>query len=488
MVRAVTPGLAEPVITCDDSTVAEKSEVKRSNKQLFSKLANALIGKPEILEKIHDRISEQLFTLDGTLKRAIKAVKTLVAGNGITLEDKESRQNTGGLSITRISTRKDLISVMKSFHGRFNLDGTRNLTGDYGPAYHRIAQSLQGTVEERSLLAASKVVSYALGEENGVKKQGRVADLVKRLPRVGLVVEDLGSLKQSGSRSTFQNRVVRLLRPADLRDNINAAATSKGLLVLPVDPRYSSQRDSRTGAPGIRVADVPFSQLETPWHQGLKAKALKKIKEGKGDAECELVAKSHEYYESLTPGEREKGGYVTLPSKSGPRNTPSNESSRICNGIDADMNAAAMLLWVAALNPSLFHKDRIIFANPQTGLVMSNAKVKDHLLENNYPLDKSEDGKQLFFPPRTFTPNSTSAGRVVPFFPVYSNNLQGEGRIVYLSTSEYFADAKRKVCQHLSKILGQKISNRTRGSPLPLRLAWTSSPGLSEAFNIIRRL
>lgn len=278
-------------------------------------------------------------------------------------EKARSIRHVGGLSIDRIATILKLYQIMRAFHSRPEPEdlrsGIQRIENEASHEYRfgqRILDTLEHMRENRIKQLASRLIEAALGIgsedrhkhwEHGTKRpRQRIADKTndKRfLPCHAVIGEDLENYRPEQTRMRSENRRIRDWSARNVRRYIIEGCQLNGLHFDEVSPRYTSQQDSRTGAPGIRCEEMSGSQfLKT------RRKMIESAKKSDRARNRFIVALAER---CLTNGTDSEQLLVRLPNKSGELFVSADAKSPAANGLQADLNAAANIGLRALLDP-----------------------------------------------------------------------------------------------------------------------------------------
>ena len=196
---------------------------------------------------------------------------------------------TGGLSLTRIGCFQSLYQLDKAFYTRFTPDGRKpernkdgKETGQALTASEGFGKKLLKDLEEMRLnrvkQIASRVVEAALGigsenrekhwdkgkHEHTLRPRTRLdlkpkdeADKRSFAPCHAVVIENLDNYRPDELQTRAENRRLMSWSSSKVRKYLQESCQLHGIHLREVMPNYTSRQDSRTGAPGIRCADVP---------------------------------------------------------------------------------------------------------------------------------------------------------------------------------------------------------------------------------------
>jgi hypothetical protein len=272
-------------------------------------------------------------------------------------------RNVGGLSIDRIATILKLYQIMRAFHTRPEPNNLRagierieeeaNRELRFG---QRILDTLDQLRENRIKQLASRLVEAALGIgsedkekhwDGGTKRprqriESKTHD--KRfLPCHAVIGEDLENYKPEQTRLRSENKRIRDWAARNVRKYIIEGCQLNGLYFDEVSPRWTSQQDSRTGAPGIRCEDVAVEDFLK------RKKSIDSAKKGERARDRFIAALAERFQGSGTESEQKQ--LLRIPNKSGELFVSGDPNSSTANGIQADLNAAANIGLRALADP-----------------------------------------------------------------------------------------------------------------------------------------
>ncbi|MDA8383095.1 MAG: type V CRISPR-associated protein Cas12b [Betaproteobacteria bacterium] len=297
------------------------------------------------------------------------------------------KRNVGGLSVTRIATMKSLYQLHKSFAMRARPDKPCGAP-EKGEPNTRVAQSILDAMErmreQRVKQSASRIVEAALGvgiERNrawdDLKKKWRypgrprgllcpagTKGIVQGDPRFktchAVVIENLTNYRPDEVQTRRENRQLMAWSSSKVKKYLSDACQLHGLHLREVQAGYTSRQDSRTGAPGVRCADVPVHEFMTAswWRKQVNAAKRKKDEKTGGsardhyllrlDGECRNVPA--ETWRDRRPLRIPVSGGGLFVSAS-PCGCCKREDSKSAPALQADLNAAANIGLKALLDP-----------------------------------------------------------------------------------------------------------------------------------------
>jgi hypothetical protein len=254
-------------------------------------------------------------------------------------------RHVGGLSVLRLENLRALYRLQKAHAGRPRVkpEGHRALPSTVGEAFaQQTLDALERLRENRVKQTASRIVAAALGLGE---------DLVTRrsLPCHAVVVENLTHYRPDETRTRRENRQLMSWCAARVGKYLSELCELYGLIVREVPAAYTSRQDSVTGAPGVRVVDVPVAKFFRPggfWERECRA-AEQAVKSG-GDLERSRLLVD---LSDLSEETRRQLGCVRVPMEGGPIFVAADRRSPTAKGLQADLNAAANIGLRALMDP-----------------------------------------------------------------------------------------------------------------------------------------
>lgn len=279
------------------------------------------------------------------------------------------RQNVGGLSLTRIATMKSLYQLHKAFAMRARPDKSRGAP-EKGESNAGVAQSILEAMErmrdQRVKQLASRIAGSALGlgghwrqvDTKRTKGDGTTRKkwvwveepTVKYASCHAVVIENLTNYRPEETQTRRENRQLMSWSSSKVKKYLSEACQLHGLHLREVQAGYTSRQDSRTGAPGVRCADVSVVDFMTkPWWQRQVKLALEKG--DKGDARERFLVLIEKQCSSLSGSERKTAPAIRIPVNGGELFVSADPRSPAAKGLQADLNAAANVGLRALLDP-----------------------------------------------------------------------------------------------------------------------------------------
>jgi hypothetical protein len=254
-------------------------------------------------------------------------------------------RRTGGLSVLRLENFRALYRLQKAYAGRPRVkpEGHRASPSTVGEAFgQQTLDALQRLRENRVKQTASRIVAAALG-------LGKDLVTHRSLPCHAVVIENLTRYRPDETRTRRENRQLLSWCAARVGKYLGELCELYGLMVREVPAAYTSRQDSVTGAPGVRVVDVPVAEFFRPggfWERELRA-AERAVKSGGELARSRLLVGLSKVAEET----RHQLGCVRLPLEGGPVFVSADRNSPAAKGLQADLNAAANIGLRALMDP-----------------------------------------------------------------------------------------------------------------------------------------
>ncbi len=281
----------------------------------------------------------------------------------------------GGLSLTRVSTIRALYQLHIAFSMRPTPDQPKGAPekGDSNAGIAaRLLKALERLREQRVKQLASRIAASALGLGGHWKpievphhvpsgkptKKTRwvwVEDTEPRYPACqAIVIESLTNYRPDERRTRRENRQLMSWSSAKVKKYLAEACQLNGLHLREVSPAYTSRQDSRTGAPGIRCADVPIDEfLSVPWWRKRVRQAYSKSEKERTPLDLHLVQLEQKW--SQTAQSERKERCIRIPVRGGDLFVsawePPGVATNPLRAIHADLNAAANIGLRALMDP-----------------------------------------------------------------------------------------------------------------------------------------
>lgn len=287
------------------------------------------------------------------------------------------KQNVGGLCITRIATMKSLYQLHKAFAMRARPDKPRGAP-EKGETNAGVAKSILDAMErmreQRVKQLASRIAASALGLGGHWKQVFRQDDRkrvrldkdgnpltkwvwveepsAKYLPCHAVVIENLTHYRPEETRTRRENRQLMTWSSSKVKKYLSEACQLHGLHLREVQAGYTSRQDSRTGAPGVRCADVPVTDFMTkPWWRKQVNAAKEKTAHDKGDARDRYLVDIDAKWSATNEAQRKAAPPLRIPVNGGELFVSADPRSPAARGLQADLNAAGNIGLKALLDP-----------------------------------------------------------------------------------------------------------------------------------------
>jgi len=275
-------------------------------------------------------------------------------------------RHTGGLSLTRIATIRELYQVQKAYAMRPEPDNPRkNIPESNDDRFAEFGRSILEAVErlreQRVKQLASRIAEAALG----VGRAPRTGDHDRKRPLSpvdaachAIVIESLRNYRPDELQTRRENRALMNWSAGKVRKYLEEACQLHGLHLREVMPNYTSRQCSRTGLPGLRCDDVPIDEfLTAPWWNKAVNAAAKRLQENGNDSlDRLLVALRENRSGATTDSDKCSQRTLRLPRAGGDlfvAAPPSGDATkgRHRGALQADLNAAANIGLRALLDP-----------------------------------------------------------------------------------------------------------------------------------------
>lgn len=265
-------------------------------------------------------------------------------------------RHTGGLSLTRIATIRELYQAQKAYAMRPEPDNPRkNIPESIDDGFAEFGRSILEAVErlreQRVKQLASRIAEAALG----VGRAPRTGDHDRKRPLSpvdaachAIVIESLRNYRPDELQTRRENRALMNWSAGKVRKYLEEACQLHGLHLREVMPNYTSRQCSRTGLPGLRCDDVPIDEfLTAPWWNKAVNAAAKRLQENGTDSLDRLLVALREKWSGATDSDRCSQRTLRLPRAGGdlfvtpPLNGAATAGERPRASLQADLNAAA---------------------------------------------------------------------------------------------------------------------------------------------------
>lgn len=395
-------GGAEPAGETEDvSPAARKRNAKQAVEQLKA-VAKRLIDHKGLADELHHLWEEHYRVLEQHWKSHLRWVRQLILPRKGHF--KKGHKNVGGLSVGRLQAIRGVYETLRAFRMRPEPDNlTKNVPAlnDESLARfgHRILGQLERLREQRIKQLASRIVEAALGAGRIKSPRGRDRKRPTRAidrPCHVVVAENLEHYRPEETRLRRENRRLMDWAARNVRKYIMEGCELNGLHFEEVSAAYTSQQDSRTGAPGIRCEDVSldvlravasgdgsplrsFDQIrQVQWLKREHQKALKE--EGTCNPRLSLLLR--------VVGEAPQGfngrQSARLPKRGGELFVSADATSPTAKGLQADLNAAANIGLRALMHPDYLGTWWYVLVDRKTGVPIVD-KVKGCPLWDSAP-------------------------------------------------------------------------------------------------------
>jgi hypothetical protein len=471
----------------DDITFPERKQRKTERelvRELLEPVAEHLISNSDLRERLHALWVARWQQDDGTPARVkpegnetrIEAAATgwharLRWLNRWLLPRESDRhireiQDVGGLSLTRIATIRSLYQLQKAFFTRLHPNGKREVAR--GGFADEILQKMERMREQRVKQLASRIVEAALGV--GIEQSRKRGKQPKRpterianprfAPCHAVVIENLTKYTPDELRTRPENRRLMDWSAGQVRKYLTEACQLHGLHLRQVPAHFTSRQDSRTGAPGLRCAEVEVQEfLNATFWKSEVARARKRLTETDAGA-----VKHHAYDSYLDDLERHCRANGSISHKKVLIPRPGREvfisahsNSPAAFGLDADLNAAANIGLKALLDPDWEGRWWYVPCNARTYIPDKNRVAGSRVFETLAPLRASQPVAQDAAPRKRTRKQRAEQGVMNLFRDVSAQPMNAEsGCKPY---GDYWADVELRVIQRLRTMYG--ISRQT---------------------------
>ncbi len=377
---------------------APRQAVKAYRRELPDSLkpvAEKLAANRQLRMKLHVFWATRWRADDAETRKRRREMRNWILPHGRAASDKTIR-HVGGLSLTRLATIRGLWQVQKAYAMRPDPDDLRKNVPKKDESSERFGQrvldALENMRENRVKQLASRIIEAAIGIGKELPKVNR-KDQKRPRERVypachAVVIENLDNYRPDEIRTRRENRQLMQWSAGQVRKYLKESCQLYGLHLREVYAGYTSRQDSRTGAPGIRCADVPV----TDFLKRLKPRVddLRK----KDDAESGFLVAAYDYWNGRPDIENKT---VRVPRRGGDIFVSAERQSPAAMGIQADLNAAANIGLKALLDPDWPGKWWYVPCDATTHVPVPE-KVKCGAADTSAALvpatAKKEDGKQ----------------------------------------------------------------------------------------------
>lgn len=273
-------------------------------------------------------------------------------------------RHVGGLSLTRITTIREVYQVQKAYAMRPEPDDLRkNIAAKNDDRFDEFGRSVLNVVErlreQRVKQVASRIAEAALGigrmALGAERDRKRPTEQVDK-PCHAVVIENLRNYRPDELQTRRENRSLMNWSASKVRKYLEEACQLHGLHLREVLPNYTSRQCSRTGLPGLRCEDVPITDfLNSRWWKKVASAAEKRLSDDGTDSLDVLLVAMLKKWTSANEQDKSKQRTLRIPRIGGdlfiaaaPTDFPNGSVSRI---IQADLNAAANIGLRALFDP-----------------------------------------------------------------------------------------------------------------------------------------
>jgi IS605 OrfB family transposase len=348
----------------DVDAVAGKRGIKKLV-EAFVPVARKLVGLPGLNADLHGLWADYYRKREIEWKEHLRWLRRLI----LPRKGEFKQGNVGGLSVQRLQTIRGLYEVLRAFRMRPEPDDLRKNVPEPGDAAlarfgRRILGKLEQLREQRIKQLASRIVEAALGAGRTQTSRGRDRKrpdtCVDKSCHV-VVAENLERYLPEETRLRKENRRLMDWAARNVRKFIVEGCELNGLYFTEVSPAYTSQQDSRTGAPGIRCEDIPGQVVSAAIGGG--AGSLRSLEQMRQAAWlAREIQKLPSDEKGCSPRQRilraicnnqmsSRKNAVRVPRRGGELFVSSSASSPAAHGLQADLNAAANIGLKALMHP-----------------------------------------------------------------------------------------------------------------------------------------
>jgi hypothetical protein len=369
-------------------------------------------------------------------------------------------QDVGGLSPRRITTIRSLYQVQKAFFARLQPSGRREVARE-GYA-NDVLQTMERMRENRVKQLASRIVEAALGvgmeqPRTDGKQPKRPAEQVANLrfaPCHAVVIENLTNYRPDDLRTRRENRQLMDWSAAQVKQYLAEACQLHGLHLRHVSAHFTSHQDSRTGAPGLRCAEVEIQEfLNARFWKSEVARARKRLKQ------TDVSAVKHRAYDSylddLEAHCRANGSIpakVLIPRAGSELFVSVQNDSPAAKGLDADLNAAANIGLKALLDPDWEGRWWYVPCDAGSSIPDKNRVAGSLVFDPLSPLRAPQPVGQDAVPRKRTRGQRTERGITNLFRDISAQPLTAES--VWKTYGDYWADVQIRVIQRLRAMYG----------------------------------
>jgi hypothetical protein len=474
-------GLQRRLDEDDDITLPERKQRKTERelvRELLEPVAERLISNSGLRETLHALWAERWQQDDGSparVKPEGKETRVEAQATGWharlrwlnrTLLPRESDRRTrsiqdvGGLSLRRITTIRSLYQVQKAFFARLQPSGRREVARE-GYA-NDVLQAMERMRENRVKQLASRIVEAALGvgmeqPRTDGKQPKRPAEQVANprfAPCHAVVIENLTKYKPDDLRTRRENRQLMDWSAGQVRKYLTEACQLHGLHLRQVSAHFTSRQDSRTGAPGMRCAEVEIPEfLNARFWKSEVARARKRLKQTDVSADKRAY---DSYLDDLERHCRANGSIparrVLIPRAGSELFVTVQNDSPAAKGLDADLNATANIGLKTLLDPDWEGRWWYVPCDARTYIPDKNRVAGSLVFEALVPLRAPQPVDQDAAPRKRTRKQRTEQGVTNLFCDISAQPLTAES--VWKTYGDYWADVQIRVIQRLRAMYG----------------------------------
>lgn len=338
---------------------------------------------------LHRQWSARYRELERKWKAHLRGLRCLILPGKKEFDKGSARiRNVGGLSVKRLQNVRGLYEVMRSFRMRPEPDDLRKnipVLGDESLANfgRRILDQLEELRQQRIKQLANRIVEGALGVGRVPMPCGRDRKRPQAIvdnPCHVVVAENLERYRPEETRLRRENRRLMDWAARNIRKYIVEGCQLNGLHFVEVSPKYTSQQDSRTGAPGIRCEDIPFDVLAAAADPSVNHPKSSRLQRQAARLSGEIEKAKAASYSDLNARQRvllaacnqiakgiTKTEPIRLPRRGGDLFVSVDPGSPTAKGTQADLNAAANIGLKALMHPDYVGSWWFVLVNRTTG-------------------------------------------------------------------------------------------------------------------------
>lgn len=290
--------------------------------------------------------------------------------------------NVGGLSLTRITTIRELYQVQKAYAMRPEPDDLRrNIAVRDDDRYDGFGRSVLDVIErlreQRVKQIASRIVEAALGVGRHTPASGRHRD--RKRPQVqtdppchAVVIENLRNYRPDELQTRRENRALMSWSSGKVRKYLEEGCQLHGLHLREVMPNYTSRQCSRTGLPGMRCEDVLIADFldSRYWSRVIKS-ARYRLEEKGTDSLDMMICDLHDHWSKASDAAKRAQGTLRIPRSGADLFVAAPpgriELAAVRQATQADLNAAANIGLRALLDPDFVGKWWYVPCDSATG-------------------------------------------------------------------------------------------------------------------------